>query len=92
MTLLGATAKEGEIENILALPLAFFALGVIFAGIAQIAALLKMRGQFPQSKDLDRGFRWMPAAMIKVGDITLFGGLGWFILGATSGVVIIAYA
>jgi len=41
ITILGATAKNGNIENILALPLGLFALGVFLAALAAFGVMIK---------------------------------------------------
>lgn len=93
ITVLGATAKNGEIENILALPLGFFALGIVLAILATFGAMIKfLQKAIKKPIKPDPGFRWLPGAFAKIEDISLFGGLACFILGAVSGVAIVAVA
>ena len=92
MTALGATAKNGEIQNILAIPLALFAAGIVFALLTSLRSVFlmteKSTGKPPK---VDWPFDRITLVLKKYEDVPMFGTIICFILGCIIGVIIIAF-
>lgn len=95
ISIVGATAKDGDVLNILALPLGLFLLGIflsllaganILYGFARDKALRDKKPVTP----LLNGFDWIRVGLEKQADALHLVPIALFFLGCLSGIIIIA--
>lgn len=92
-TVIGATAKEGEILNILAVPLGLFACGVVCALLTAAGSIFSVSKMATgKVMPMSPPFGWVGPFLYKFGDATLVGTVACFILGCATGVMVIAFA
>lgn len=90
---IGATAKDGEISNILAVPLALFAGGVACALLmAATVHFILLKGIAEQQEPMTTVSRYIEPALSRCQDAFAVGMVLCFILGCLSGVLVIAFA
>lgn len=92
-TVISATAKDGEIMNILAVPLALFAIGVVCA-LLTTASLVFSVGDITRGETvfMPPPFKWVAPFLEKILDAAAVGMVACFILGCAFGVLVIAFA
>ena len=92
-TVIGATAKEGEILNILAVPLGLFAGGVVCALLTAASSIFVVSKMATgKLMSMPPPFEWVGPFLYKFGNATLVGTVACFILGCVTGVMVIAFA
>lgn len=87
ITVIGATAKDGNLENVLAMPLGLFALGVVFSIGYAMSVFLKVAKH--------EGYILFPPPFLIADffqDVSGYGAVAIFIGGCLSGVGIVACA
>ncbi len=93
MTFVGTTAKNGNIENILALPLGLFCAGAVCSLLnGYRMMLLLVKASTGKEPPVDRGFIWTIPFLNKFEDFFFFGSVGLFTIGVIAGVAIVAFA
>lgn len=90
MTVVGATAKSGDISNVLAVPLAFFAAGVVAALLFTHSAVLSVKKKITNTKWEGSLSEKTYELYDKYDEALQFGMTVFFILGCISGVTLIA--
>lgn len=93
ISVISATAKDGDIINILALPLGLFLLGVLFCLLMSLKSFISS-GRILKGASLtaDKGFGWIEPLLSKYDDVLLTSPILFFAFGCLSGVFIIAFA
>ncbi len=91
VSILGATANEGDLINILALPLALFLLGlfVTLLGAANLGFAIA-QNKDGSAEPIERGYNWLRKAIGKHPESLHFIPIVLFSLGCISGLIIIA--
>ena len=93
MTVLGATAKDGDITNILAVPLALFALGVVCALLLTFHTTFSISGKIKESTPPNiKALVWIRPWLKKNQDLFFYGGPACFVAGTVVGVIIVLFA
>ena len=92
MTTLGAPAKDGEIVNILALPLALFAAGVLCALLGTCAVALVGQKMIKGKEFENSRLNKVLSQLNEWGEFIAYGMILFFVLGCVTGVGIIAFA
>lgn len=93
ITVIAASAKNGEILNILALPLALFAAGIVFA-LLTVAGLMFVFGDLTRGEPIQWQAPWKRLGRF-LAKFSAFSGIAMFIcflLGCFAGIWIIAVA
>ena len=93
ITVIAASAKNGEILNILALPLALFAAGIVFA-LLTVAGLMFVFGDLTTGEPIQWQAPWkrLGPFLVKLSDLFGICMFICFLLGCFAGIWIIAVA
>ena len=93
ITVIAASAKDGEILNILALPLALFAAGLVFA-LLTVAGLMFVFGDLTRAEPTQWQAPWkhLGPFLVTLSDWFGIGMFICFLLGCSAGIWIIAVA
>ncbi len=91
VSIIGATAKDGHLVNILALPLGLFLLGVFVTLLSAARAMYIIVAKGEEPRPMQKGFNWVRTALHKQSDSLHLIPVALFFLGCVSGIIIIVF-